>query len=256
MSKSQRLALKDVQSLLRLQAEVLERRSDHSACMTYALQEVRRLLPTRLVIYLAMDGFAPREQPTPFASIIDGDIDTELQDMLAAWMDRPDKAETQPFMKALMCQPDTCFTHRRIELVEDSEWFSSEIMQQYFRQFGIDDNLCTIWRCHGSMRIYGIGLHRAVDEPAFTQREQAMLHLLQQALIPLYTQWDRQRRLTEALTPRLREALRYLLDDCSERHIARLMNISPHTVHDYAKWIYRHFRVSSRRELQSKWWNR
>jgi DNA-binding NarL/FixJ family response regulator len=53
------------------------------------------------------------------------------------------------------------------------------------------------------------------------------------------------------LPPRLREALACLLEGDSEKQVARRLGLSRHTVHDYAKDLYRRLGVGSRAELMA-----
>jgi DNA-binding CsgD family transcriptional regulator len=56
-----------------------------------------------------------------------------------------------------------------------------------------------------------------------------------------------------SLPSREREALEFLLAGRSEKEAAHLMRLSVHTVHTYAKSLYRRFGVESRSELLAKW---
>lgn len=58
--------------------------------------------------------------------------------------------------------------------------------------------------------------------------------------------------LLDSLPPRQRQTLRSLFRGHSEKQVARALGISQHTVHAYAKGLYRTFEVSSRAELMSK----
>ena len=53
----------------------------------------------------------------------------------------------------------------------------------------------------------------------------------------------------DELPPRLRPVLRQLLAGDAEKQVALKLGLSPHTVHQYAKLLHRHFKVSSRAEL-------
>jgi DNA-binding CsgD family transcriptional regulator len=55
------------------------------------------------------------------------------------------------------------------------------------------------------------------------------------------------------LAPRLRQTLDLLLAGDSEKQIARKLSLSPHTIHDYVKAIYRRFGVGTRAELLALW---
>ncbi len=55
--------------------------------------------------------------------------------------------------------------------------------------------------------------------------------------------------LSAPLSPREAQTARYLLNGYTEKQIAKLMYLSPHTVHTYIKAVYRLFGVSSRAEF-------
>jgi len=55
------------------------------------------------------------------------------------------------------------------------------------------------------------------------------------------------------LSPRLREVLDLLLQGHSEKQVARELELSRHTVHDYVKELYHRLDVSSRSELLARW---
>lgn len=55
------------------------------------------------------------------------------------------------------------------------------------------------------------------------------------------------------MAPRLRQTLDLLLVGDGEKQIAGKLKISPHTVHQYVKSVYKRFGVSSRAELLALW---
>jgi DNA-binding CsgD family transcriptional regulator len=54
------------------------------------------------------------------------------------------------------------------------------------------------------------------------------------------------------LSPRERQVMMFLIDGNSRKEIAAKMGLSPHTLTDYLKEIYRKFEVRSRAELLAK----
>ena len=58
--------------------------------------------------------------------------------------------------------------------------------------------------------------------------------------------------LEPALSPRMRQTLQCLLAGDSEKQIAKLLHLSPHTVHVYVKALYERHSVSSRGELLAR----
>lgn len=55
------------------------------------------------------------------------------------------------------------------------------------------------------------------------------------------------------LAPRVAQTLERVLKGDSEKQIAAKLGLSPHTVHDYMKTLYREFGVSTRAELLALW---
>jgi len=59
-------------------------------------------------------------------------------------------------------------------------------------------------------------------------------------------------RITDGLSPRLRETLELLLAGGSEKEIAVQLDLSPHTVHTYVTKLYRRYGVDSRAMLMAR----
>jgi DNA-binding CsgD family transcriptional regulator len=88
----------------------------------------------------------------------------------------------------------------------------------------------------------------------FSQREKDLLALCHPALAEICAgRLRKSPRHAAALSPRLRQTLRHLATGKDERAIAKRMNLSYHTIHDYVKSLYAHFAVRSRRELLARW---
>lgn len=58
--------------------------------------------------------------------------------------------------------------------------------------------------------------------------------------------------LDKGLSPRMRQTLELLLAGDGEKQVAYKLKLSQHTVHVYAKSLYKHFGVSSRGELLAR----
>jgi Bacterial regulatory proteins, luxR family len=52
-----------------------------------------------------------------------------------------------------------------------------------------------------------------------------------------------------ALPPRLRQTLDLIFSGYREKEMAKMLNVSSHTAHDFARRLYRHFGVTSRTRL-------
>jgi DNA-binding NarL/FixJ family response regulator len=90
----------------------------------------------------------------------------------------------------------------------------------------------------------------AGGEPRFTERERRLVELVHREASFLHEPPSAlSPELLRGLSPRLRDALRGFARGLSEKQVAAELGISPHTAHDYAKALHRHFGVQSRSEL-------
>jgi len=96
-----------------------------------------------------------------------------------------------------------------------------------------------------------------VDRPhgaeRFGAREVALLKLIHDEIAPLVgvRLATEEHLCRDGMSKRLRETLELLLEGKSEKEVARELDLSVKTVHEYVGMIYKHFRVSSRAELMA-----
>jgi len=108
-------------------------------------------------------------------------------------------------------------------------------------------------------KILILEIHRSGDDRPFSDRERQLVHLFTSSVPHLFACSRRTPATTadismhdprmDDLPPRLRPVLRQLLAGDAEKQVALKLGLSPHTVHQYAKLLHRHFKVSSRAEL-------
>ena len=136
-------------------------------------------------------------------------------------------------------------TFVRGQLISEGEWYREEHVEAYRRASDIDAFLHSV-RVQGEAG-YVISIHRPWGQRGFTERERMLLDLFHResrALAP--------RAKVPALPPQLDRTLRALLRGLSEKQVAAELGLSPHTVHEYARTLYRRFGVTSRAELFAK----
>jgi DNA-binding CsgD family transcriptional regulator len=97
---------------------------------------------------------------------------------------------------------------------------------------------------------------RRASRPPFTEREKWLVQIVCEE-IPWLHESPRALPAPEPapeaqLSPRQRETLHLLLAGFSRQEVSRRMGISPHTVHDYVKNLYRHFGQHSRASLVTR----
>lgn len=122
-------------------------------------------------------------------------------------------------------------------------------------QFGAQHVLAWIAvRPNGSCEC--IEFYKSASESPFTARDEAILRVLSTELLAQGTGESAEAEWDEVEPPvrlprRQREVLAGLLSGSSVKEIAVQLGISPYTVNDYVKAIYRRYKVSSRGELMA-----
>jgi DNA-binding CsgD family transcriptional regulator len=144
----------------------------------------------------------------------------------------------------------------RSDMAGDREWYRCLEYDAVYRTLGIDHN---VW-CFRSIgksgnEANGSFIGRAAGRPDFTGRQKAIVAEGYALLAPLVG--GALARFAEpspaALSPRLRQVLRCILEGDGDKQIAARLTISPHTVNQYVKAIFQHFGVQSRAELMARW---
>lgn len=130
---------------------------------------------------------------------------------------------------------------------------AANAFQRAIAKTGMDRLMFSVYPL-GDSTVSGVGLHRRVGKPAYTPIERCIVHVVLSQIDWLHrADIDvpaNDGRLAE-LTPRLRQTLMFLLMGDSRKQIAVKMNLSPHTVSDHMKSLYRLYGVNSRGELLS-----
>jgi DNA-binding CsgD family transcriptional regulator len=141
-------------------------------------------------------------------------------------------------------------TRSHEQLVSRAEWERSQEFNEWQKPIGLDDALTT---CHlvSPSVIYGLTLHRTLDDRPFGSHERRLLYLFHHELaryLGTALCWEPDSAFS-FLSPRLRQTLFCLLQGDSEKQAAAHLGLSRHTVHEYVTALYRRFGVNSRPEL-------
>ena len=139
------------------------------------------------------------------------------------------------------------FTRRRRDVVTDAVWYASPVTDPLRRACDVDDTIHTRWRLPQAGWAHAVTVMRSWGERPFAVRDRRVVHLLHRELGRL---WARAEAGPFALLPpRLRQTLDLLFRGYGEKEMARTLDVSPHTVHDFARRLYRHFGVDGRGPL-------
>jgi DNA-binding CsgD family transcriptional regulator len=140
--------------------------------------------------------------------------------------------------------PGFMTTGSSAELVERAEWERSEFVNEYARPAHVAHWL-------GSMMVLapgtteGMALMRAAGDRPFTEEDSYVVALAREGLWRLFGR-------PIALAPRVQETLDVLLEGASDKEIAARLGLSPHTVRQYVKAIYRAYDVKGRAQLLAR----
>jgi DNA-binding CsgD family transcriptional regulator len=140
-------------------------------------------------------------------------------------------------------------TRTRAELVGDRAWYRSEHVNEFRRTGGVDSFIFTGALTGPRGEAIGITLHRAWGDRGFGERERRVVEVFQEVSGWLH---HRPPPAPADLPPRLRDTLAALAEGLSEKQVAERLRLSPHTVHEYTKALYRRFGVQSRAELLAR----
>ncbi|APR81325.1 Transcriptional regulator, LuxR family protein [Minicystis rosea] len=241
--RSDWIGIEDMRAMFRLEGELGELSRDLEEQRRHALQGIVALVGAQVGVWgifrgLKGEGGAIREAVHLGWG---GEREREL------YVDYLDKGQDQwpdpciPHVAKALDQPVGTFV--RGQLMSHGAWYREEHVQRYRRAAGIDAFIHSV-RVHGDAG-YVISIHRAWGQRPFTERERRLLDLFHResrALLPR----------APALPPQLDKTLRALLRGLSEKQVAAELGLSPHTVHEYARTLYRRFGVTSRAELFAK----
>src|SRR5262249_26992745 len=141
-------------------------------------------------------------------------------------------------------------TRRREQLLDNRVWLRSAFYNHVLRPFGLAEGTLSRFPL-ASGWVFVVAMIHPLDTPPAGRRESRIMHLTLAEIEFLYgtalaTAGD---PTPSALPPRQRQVLARLLEGDSEKQIAALLGLSPDTVHEYVKAVYRHFEVNTRAEL-------
>lgn len=244
------LSESDVRSMVRILGEVASIEGDQIVKRRALMERIAKLVDADCWLWSIFRICEPDGGAMTVGLMHGGLSEKEIAQVAAAETDQQlPKPENGPLMQLLANgQP---FTRRRVQLVEDADWYNDPHTRTY-RQDWLDDCIYSIYpTAEMEQVISGIGLHRRWGREPFTAREARIVHImasevkwLHHAAVP-----GNKGEGTQRLAPRLRPVLALLMDGQSRKRIALHLDLSVHTVGDYIKEIYRHFNVGGRIKL-------
>lgn len=243
------LPLDDVKAIVRLLGRI--------AGMTEPIVERRRELVRLLSELIDADIWMwihsridpATNYPTAF-KILDGGWtgDSERSAFLSALHD--------PEINAAIIAKQVSTAHRttlRQEVLSDHDAAEAKLLARWSQMCGMRENITTAYVL-SEHAFSGMGFHRRVGKPPFTDRERCIVHVIASQIDWLHRAETDVPANTDKLldlSPRQRVVLVHLLGGESRKRIAFRLKLSEHTIADHMKVIYKNFNVSSHPELLS-----
>ncbi|HEY8080118.1 MAG TPA: helix-turn-helix transcriptional regulator [Labilithrix sp.] len=250
LKPSSHVRVDDIRRLLRLFGECREIEGGGSRPARHFLEGLARI--TRALVALQVDATGIHADAPPVMGRVH-DIgwanDADRDRVYGHVAGQPLGAD--PLTRALVERNERVVTVSRADVVTPSDWERSMVRNDIHRASSIDESLVSMVRKGGEC-VSVIALKRAWGERPFCDEERDLLDLAHGECAWVFRDDEAQTPLDIHWSPRERETLGLLLTGQSEKAIAATLGLSPHTVHDYVKVIFRKVGVASRAELMAR----
>jgi len=256
MGKSNRVRLKELRAIYLLVGECCEVGADPYAWHMRAFEGLRRIIGFQFgAATMTGHGIDDFHFNSNLGAIGWGYADAKQKRMHEEYMASDLHWSDPTFLPFLRLQ-GALITRRREEVVDDATWYNSVHFNEHFRIAHLDDG---IFAASFPAPTTGVNLHsllvyRPLGEKAFTVRDRRIVWLFLREIRQLLGT-----KLTPfgppnpyGLSPRMHQVLALLAEGQSEKQVAKTLQISRHTVHDYVKMLHQRLGVSSRGELLAR----
>jgi DNA-binding CsgD family transcriptional regulator len=260
MPQSRIVSAVDIRAMFRLIGECRELGDDPITWRQHFYGQLAELIGADFAAGGEMAGCIGGRISTPGAALWGADHGFDLRGLMFVW----EWNLTDPFISQiwsafhpqLTSQSHPGVTAAHHQLMETRAWDRSPDYQLVMRTLGADAVIHSFHQLpEGGDNFEGICWFRAKGRPNFNEREVALVRLMHDEIVRLVggplSRFDEPA--PSQLTLRVRQVLACVLEGDTDKQIAMRLTLSPFTVNDYTKQIYRHFRVTSRAELLARW---
>ena len=240
----------DVREIIHLLGQVAVQDGDLPFKRRLLVDGLGKLVQADYWFWLQFKDGLNGDRPIPFSLVEGGPASQARRTKIAEGTTAP----AVEFLNARLREgSDHHITRRRVDVVDDGLWLSSELQQRYFEPAEFGDFLSSIYPL-GNNFFSSLFFVRGLGQPAFTPREVCMAHLITEEIDWLHRQGMDvpAAEYIPELSARQKQVLFRVMAGDSVKQIAGVLSLSPHTVHDHMKQIYLRFGVNSRAELLAK----
>jgi len=259
MAKSARLRAPDLRAIYELAQECRELGDDHTHWHTHWLRGLGRLVGAELVVGGTVVPQADGRIEAVNTVVWGWENGFDQRAFYRALTESGGEVSQSPLITAYFRRPVEAagVGLTRTDLIPDREWYPTAYYRQIQAAIGIDHSLVTFRPfAPTSGRWNSACFTRGMDaRKEFGLRDRARVQEAQALVTPLVG--GPLAGFTEPspleLAPRVRQVLACLLEGDSDKQITTRLRLGTHTVNQYVKAIFKHFRVNSRPELLARW---
>lgn len=240
------LPVEDVRQIVNLLGKVAVLDADISGKRRFLLIGLAKLIDAQKWFWLQARDDRSSAAPMAFMVIHDGWEGEEYVKLVAGLVSPAAEIINEPLRRGA----DMHRTRRRIDLLSDAQWFSSELARNCFSPANVGEFMGSVYPL-GNDTVSSIFFARSPGRPGFSEREVCIAHLVTSEVDWLHREGTNVPAAprVNSLSTRQRQVLIQLLAGDSVKQIARKLSLSAYTVNDHIKNIYARFGVSGRGEL-------
>ncbi|MGD8454365.1 MAG: helix-turn-helix transcriptional regulator [Phycisphaerae bacterium] len=246
--KANRLTLSNVRSVFRLLYEVRDLGVSPIAWRRHMVAGLLRLAGASTGV--AAEAVVPDTPGTPrlLGTVIGGVKDRRLVAVYRALVERGGYA-CDLRREGLADPTNTALIRTRPQMAESRAWLHRPDLDPW-RTLNCEHFICSNQYLPSARCVHLVILTRSGREQPFNELDRRVVALFHAELGRLWRQGCEEAGVP--LSPALQQTLELLLDGLSEPQIVVRLGLSPHTIHDHVKRLYRRFDVNSRGQLLAR----
>lgn len=136
----------------------------------------------------------------------------------------------------------------RHDVATDAAWENHWFANKFLSYYGIGERMVGMFPVENDCECY-VTIDRAIGESPFTVQDKNYFQLAMMGLNGLHRNLCLERGMIASSSPlskREKQTFSLLLTELSEAEIAEQLGLSAHTIHDYARTLYKKFAVKGR----------
>ncbi len=251
MNEAELLAEDDSRAIVRLLGEVAGHPGDHAAKKRHLMKGLCRIIDADRWAWGLAAQMEP-DKPSVHLSLLHGGFNEETYAAFTQAYNHPEMSALHAgFAKEL--GERGCHLTRLRQHLDPEEDYKKTAAYPFWKKADIDGVIMAL-RPLDATRVSLIGIYRRNGAGLFTERENRIAHILLSEVPVLHTEgWPDDHGITlPSLSARQRTVMALLVQGYTRGGIATQLGISPHTVNEYIKTVFKHFGVHSQAGLMTR----